>query len=156
MEQESSRIEATTQHKTTEYIVYEHPLLARQIVKRGFCWPALIIGPAYLLYRRLWVLTIAWAILSFIARYLTLQSYQQCDEYRGCSISSWDQTEYEFVIIGISIAIQIGLGFATNSDWEKDLIKRGYLKNKSINARSMDEVLAIIEREKCNGNKNTI
>lgn len=158
MEQKNTSIE-TTPHKTTEYTIYEHPLLPPRIVKQGFCWPALIVGPVYLLYRRLWVLTIVWAVVSLIARYLTLHAYQDCvvSYYsEECSINSGDQTEFEFVINGISIAIQIGLGFITNEIWEKDLIRRGYLKQRSLQARSMDDALAIIEREKSNGNNNKI
>ena len=134
------------QAQLTEYKVYEHPLLPKKIIKIGFCWPAIIIGPAYLLYRRLWIPVVIWIVAILLAHYLDVQFVVKCD---NCNyISPEDQSTIDNVFNGALFIGIVVLGIITNSLWEKDLINRGYITTKSLRARSMDDALAIIEREK--------
>ena len=143
-----------SQEGTNEYRVYEHPLLPRRIVKIGFCWPALIVGPAYLIYKRLWVSVVVWMVAIGLVLYLANDMFQTeiCNgEDTYCQIDpqlySENMPKIKRMIEGAVIIGLILLGFFTNSIWEKDLINRGYNMIKSIRARSMDDALAILKRE---------
>jgi hypothetical protein len=130
----------------TEYRVYEHPLLPKRVVKIGFCWPAIIVGPAYLIYRRLWEVLVVWIVAMVLVRYLDIQFVINCD---NCTyISHEDQSTIDNIFGGAVFVGLVLLGNLTNSFWEKDLINRGYLLTKSLRARSMDDALATLEREK--------
>ncbi|HZW87211.1 MAG TPA: DUF2628 domain-containing protein [Gallionella sp.] len=135
------------QDELTEYRVYEHPLLPKRIVKIGFCWPAFIVGPAYLLYRKLWVWTAVWIVTMWIVQYGAISNFQDCGTY-GCRIPADNQTALEAINAGITFIALIIPGYFTNDLWKDDLIKRGYVMTKFLRARSMDDARAIIEREK--------
>jgi hypothetical protein len=134
---------------TNEYKVYEHPLLPKRIVKIGVCWPALIVGPAYLIYRRLWGSIIVWILAIVLVRYWAFTSFQICNIYGNeCYFDADGKTTVEQISEGAIFVGLLLLLFITNSIWEKDLNKRGYTMTKSLRARSMDDALAILEREK--------
>lgn len=137
---------------TNEYRVYEHPLLPKRIVKIGVCWPALIIGPAYLIYRRLWGPIIVWVLAIVLVRYLSglMIQTETCEMLdNNCSqITNEMMSRIEQIVEGALFTSLLLLWLFTNSIWEKDLNKRGYTMTKSLRARSMDDALAIIEREK--------
>ena len=138
-----------SQEGTNEYKVYEHPLLPKRIVKIGVCWLALIVGPAYLIYRRLWVPVVVWIVAIGLVRYLAFISFQICDGYgNNCYLDADGKTTVEQFSEGAIFVGLVLLLFMTNSIWEKDLINRGYSMTKSLRARSMDDALAILEREK--------
>lgn len=118
----------------TEYRVYEHPLLPKRIVRIGLCWPALLVGPAYLIYRRLWVPLSIWIVFSLVVGYLASQMSDALEA----------DTAYGICLLIASIILWID----SNDFWEKDLTRRGYRVMKSLQARSMDEALAILERER--------
>ena len=133
----------TAEDGLTEYRVYEHPLLPKRIVKQGLCWPALILGPAYLIYRRLWVPLVLWIVAIGFVRYFAISQYPLYD-----NIYSDDAITVERICNGALIAGLLILWGITNNLWQDDLETRGYAKVKTLRARSMDEALAIIEREK--------
>ena len=134
---------------TTEYRVYDHPLLPRRIVKRGFCWPALIIGPAYLLYRRLWVASTLWLVAMLIARYFIAQIFVNCDiGGQNCYYAPEDQSSMDGWVGFVMFSCLLIIGLDTNRLWEADLLNRGYTVTTILRARSMDDALAILEREK--------
>lgn len=142
-----------SQEGTNEYRVYEHPLLPKRIVKIGVCWPALIIGPAYLIYRRLWVSIVIWMVAIGLVRYMAGLIFQTeiCDVFgMNCFVDAeLYLTEMPKIELMFEGAIFIGLlllWFFTNYIWEKDLINRGYTMTKSLRARSMDDALAILAR----------
>lgn len=142
-------VEQEKENNLTEFRIYEHPLLPKRLVKRGFCWPALIVGPAYLIYRRLWIQLVVWIAAIFLIRYFTIQSFQVCDVWgRNCSIGEADIDTVKIISDGAFFVGMFVIGDFTNSFWEEDLIKRGYILTKSIHARSLDEARAIIAREK--------
>lgn len=132
-------------YELDEYRVYEHPLLPNKIVKKGYSWPALIIGPVYLIYRQLWVPAFIWFVSIVVVRILSIYGVPECD---NCPIKQNDMNTIDQIS---ALATFFGLGtlwFFTNDLWEKDLINRGYIMTKSLRARSMDDARAIIEREK--------
>lgn len=131
-----------SQVKLTEYCVYEHPLLPKRIVKKGFCWPALIVGPAYLIYRKLWGPLIVWFVALGLIRYFSVSLYSN---YLN---SGSDADTVELIYIGGLFLGLLILGSETNSLWKYNLMNRGYVKTNSLFARSMDAVLALIERER--------
>ena len=142
-------MEQQWENDLTEFRAYEHPLLPKRLVKRGFCWPALIVGPAYLIYRRLWVQIIVWMIAIGLIRYLAFQYFQICHvDGSDCYISNEDKDNVSNISGGAFLVGLLVLGLFSNSFWEKDLIKRGYTVTKTLLARSLDEARAIIEREK--------
>ena len=126
----------------SEFYVYEHPLLPQRIVKNGFCWPAFFVGPCYLIYRRLWIPLVLWLICIGLLKYIVMQSYP------NANFDSEDATNSE---IAIAVGFLVGLmitGVAVNDLWAENLKTKGYQLIKSITARSADEVLAILAREK--------
>lgn len=127
----------------TEYRIYEHPLLPKRIVKRGVCWPALILGPIYLIYKQLWVQVFFWIVVIGVSRYYAISSYPGYN-----NPYSDDGNTVEQISGGTMLLYLLILWGVTNELWEKDLEKRGYVMTKSLRARSMDDALAIIEREK--------
>jgi hypothetical protein len=154
MEQNQKNISQTQSAKAdqqdlTEYRVYEHPLLPRKIVKIGFCWPAVLVGPIFLVYRKLWVSVTVWIGAIVIVQYALYTSFQICyTDGTSCSISFEDRQTLELYREGAVFVCLLLLGFLTNDLWTKDLLNRGYIVTKSLRARSMDDALAIIEREK--------
>lgn len=126
------------QDELTEYRVYEHPLLPKRIVKCGFSWPALLVGPAYLIYRRLWIPVVVWIVAMALVRYFAISNYQYVDD--GETVAQISE--------GAMLGGLVLLGCITNPIWENNLKNRGYVMTKSRRARSMDDVLAILEREK--------
>lgn len=126
----------------TEYRVYEHPILPKRIVKLGFCWPALIVGPAYLIYRRLWMPLVVWVVVIVLIRYFAISEYPTY-MYPGNDADTVEQISTGSMLLGLLL-----LWGNTNYLWEADLKNRGYVMTKSLRARSIDDALAIIEREK--------
>ena len=39
--------------------VYQHPTQSSEAVKEGFSWPAFFFGPAWLLFKQLWLFAVA-------------------------------------------------------------------------------------------------
>lgn len=126
---------------THEYCLYEHPLLPSRIVKRGFCWPALIVGPAWLLLKRLWVPTVVLAVSVAAAYYLNHNNISEKLILHVCSvlpngqwhaISSSGITDLDCELrtrnidVLILILAQAATAYFVNSLWERDLVTRGY------------------------------
>ena len=126
----------------TEFYIYEHPLLPQRIVKNGFCWPAFFVGPCYLIYRQLWVPLVVWLICMVLLKYFVIQLYPDV------SLDSEEATNAE---VAIAIGFLLGLMFiggTVNNLWAENLKTKGYKLARLIKARSVDEVLAILAREK--------
>ncbi|MBK9027251.1 MAG: DUF2628 domain-containing protein [Propionivibrio sp.] len=148
---------------THEYRLYEHPLLPWRIVKRGFCWPALIVGPAWLLIKRLWLPTVVLIISVAAAYYLNHNNLTEEMVLNVCGVLSNGQW-YAIYNSGITdldcelrtrnidvlilILAQVATAYFVNSLWERDLVTRGYTLTKSLRARSLDEARAILARER--------
>ena len=86
------------------------------LVKDGFSWPALLLGPFWLLWKRCWLAS--FAVLA-LAMALTAAGEQ---------IAGWG-----------FLAIQLVLGFEGNDIWRRALERRGYEMKGIVAARDMDE-----------------
>ncbi len=147
----------------SEYCLYDHPILPPRLVKSGFCWPALIVGPAWLLFRRLWVPTLGLLALGAAAYYLNhhnlsdtyvlnacfyMEDYREWVAIAGSGISERDcvirTRSIDFVIMALA---QIVTASYVNRLWAMDLVNRGYVLTKSVQARSIDDARAILARE---------
>lgn len=144
----------------SEYRLYVHPALPPRIVKRGICWPALIVGPVWLLLKKLWVPSIILLIGIAIAYYLNHHNlsdeplyvlYDCIIEYGKWYSRTGDdyqcERRTEIIDFLILLVAQIATAVISNPLWELDLIRRGYTLTKSLRARSMDDVRAILARE---------
>lgn len=146
--------------------IYKHLLLPQRIIKDGFSWPAFLIGPAWLLFKKIWI-PAAVAIIGiglvnffnqgaevpiFVSTYCKEEegyrlSYQYAYEY-DCieTIRNWNN----FLILLVANFVIAAIG---NEVWVRDLINRGYILEKSIQARSLDDALAIIARSRVDFDK---
>lgn len=143
----------------TEYLIYEHPVLKRQIVKRGFSWPAMIIGPAWLLFRKLWSDTILFLIFSVICYAILSSVYGEVDIFLfGEKYGDYNDTDpvwmpedrlkrLEYAKLVLIFSLQFLVARIGNTRWEKNLVNRGYELKETIQARSRDEVTAILARK---------
>lgn len=146
------------------FFVYEHPLLSQRILKRGFSWPAFLIGPAWLLFKKLWaqaaiVLVVA-ALLYFLGRssdssddpllasiFCSSKDYIHWNNFTFYRYSdlcldllSW----YDFVVL---LVVNLFIAGDVNSWWASDLIKRGYVLSRTIEARSLDDARGKLVRD---------
>lgn len=147
----------------TEFRMYEHPVLPERLVKVGVSWPAMLLGPLWLLLKKLWATTAILAAVVGVLYYLNLQGDHPflarvwCGRYsdypdlapygmagqfiEGCEdVRSW----YEFVIL---LGATLFCALRGNSLWSFDLVNRGYVLRRSIEARSLDDARAILARE---------
>ena len=147
----------------SEYRLYEHPVLPPRLVKNGFCWPALVVGPAWLLFKRLWIPTLGLMAIAAVAYYLNhhnlsdgavllacyyMEDYGLWIAIGGSGLSDLDcETRTRNIDLAILILAQLATAGFVNRLWERDLITRGYTLKKSIQARSIDDAYAILARE---------
>jgi hypothetical protein len=138
----------------TEFRVYEHPLLPRRTIKVGFSWPAFLVGPALLLYRRLWFPAVGLVFAIGFAHYVVevplvsdncfkingqwypLNSYSDIN----CHLRS---EAIDFILLLIA---NLWAGIYANRLWESDLKKRGYVMATSVLANSLDDASARLVR----------
>ena len=148
--------------RTCEYRLYEHPLLPPRLVKRGYCWPALILGPPWLLFRRLWIPTAVLLATAAIAYHLNhhnlteemvlnacayMENHGVWVSIAGSGLTDMDcVTRTEHIDWAILILAQAVPPWVVNSLWERDLVNRGYTLSRSLHARSHDEACAILSR----------
>ena len=149
--------------RACEYRLYEHPVLPSRLVKIGFCWPALIVGPAWLIFRRLWIPIATLLVLAGIAYHLNhhnvsdgmvlnacfyMEDQKQWVSLAGSGITDMDcVTRTENIDFAILVLAQILTAWFANTLWARDLINRGYTLSKSVLARSPDDAQAILLRE---------
>lgn len=147
----------------TEFRMYDHPVLAVKLVKVGVSWPAMLLGPLWLLLKKLWTTAAILAAVVGILYYLNLKvdtpflASFWCDRYlnapdlvpygmagqftEGCEdVRSW----YELAIL---VGASVFCALRGNSLWSFDLVNRGYVLRRSIEARSLDDARAILARE---------
>lgn len=148
---------------SNEYRLYEHPVSPSRLIKRGFCWPALIVGPAWLLLKRLWVPTLVLLAVVAVAYHLNHHNLSDSEILLNCAYmedyGEWvahvksGLTDAECVTrthnidLAILILAQLACAIFVNSLWERDLINRGYTLTKSLHARSIDDARAMLARE---------
>lgn len=142
----------------SEYHVYEHPLLPPKLVKNGFCWTTLVVGPAWLLFRRLWVPTLWYLAIVALAYYLNHHNLVPFNCFYlkdsgvwvatpGSGLEDWDcVTRTQIIDLAILALAQLVTAIHVNELWARDLVNRGYIHTKTVHARSNDEALAKLAR----------
>jgi hypothetical protein len=154
----------------SEYHALTHPLLAERIVKCGFSWPGMLIGPAWLLIRKLW-----WVSLILLAFGLLIYGglsafYQPIDAFffgethgdlirdsgnreimsqfgiNEHYVSSGTARRREYADLLVAVVVNLSVAFLGWRWWERDLIARGYSVSRVVEARTLDEARAILAR----------
>lgn len=119
------------------FSLYIHPILGQQIVKSGFSWPGFLLGPIWLISKKLWA-ELAMFFLAILVAGWFIQKREIMDE------EDLSKRELEK---GIAVlAIYFVIGSIGNVHWKENLLKRGYVLSEKITARSTDEVRAILAR----------
>lgn len=135
-----------------EFTVLEHPLLKMRILgSSSFSWPAFLLGPFWLLWKRLWfraaLLVVAIASFKlFLALSGLLKTELDCafiQDDLQCKIyvSPW-------VFFVFQLAVNAVCGAFGNRWWAENLLGRGYLITKTVKAFSTDHVRALLARQK--------
>lgn len=105
----------------TKYIVMEHPVLGKKVIKKGFYFWGFIFGPLWMLYHGMWV--------RFLVILICL---------RGAHLL------YSATSVEASIHITIGLllGIYGGSLLQKKYIDKGYCVVKEVVSQSAESALA--------------
>lgn len=144
-----------------EFAVFEHPLLPKRILKTsGFSWPAFVIGPFWLLWRRLWSQA-ALAVLSLAGFkfFLTVTGWFKTD-LENCDFSSGtlncDIVVSPWLFFLFQIALNVVCAAYGIRWWSNGLLRRGYIVTDVIKAASPDHVRAILARQKTSQSSQNI
>ncbi len=127
-----------------ELQVFEHPVLPQKVVKKGMAWPGIVFGPGLFLYKKLWpwaaVAIGAGAVIAFFkVNVLGPMVEESSDDFYRLFHAWFDF----FALLGINLYVVE----SCNEHWARDLENRGYVITRSIRARSMDDLRAILARE---------
>ena len=110
--------------------VFRHPTLGCEAVKRGFSWPAFVLGCFWAFAQRLWGVALA-----FLGLLMGLATLQGVYEVEGRHAAAW-----------LMIALQIGLfvlfGVRGNAWRAASLCRRGYALAGAVEVRTADEAVA--------------
>lgn len=151
-----------------KFDIYKHPLLPPRILKNGFSWPALLIGPVWLFIKRLWVpasiTIIGIALLTFFNQGAETPIFVSvlCEKERNLFSSEYIHGHYGYDCVEtirnwndflILLVANVVIAINGNEFWAHDLINRGYVSEKSIQARSLDDALAILARDQTDFNQ---
>lgn len=110
------------------YTVHVPPFPHREsdpvLIKEGFCWPAFLFGPLWMLIHRLWL---AFAVLVVITLIL------------GVAADAFGLGQVPQAIVLLAIAVLVG---AHGNDMRRHaLVRRGYRDGGVVAARNYDEAL---------------
>ncbi len=115
--------------------LYRHPTLGYEAVKRGFSWPALVIGAIWALSKRMWL---GGAILLVV--WIFLFGAQSDADKKGDSASA-------LVLLLIQLALAVTTGMLGNSRWARSLTRRGYEHLGAGDAEEPDAAVAAFVRK---------
>ncbi|MDM0108071.1 DUF2628 domain-containing protein [Variovorax sp. J22R24] len=138
-----------------EYRFYEHPVLYPRAVRMDFSWPAMLIGPLWFAWRKLWVRLAGTLATLFVfglvngsfdnpflvsvlckpAEFFLDQYDPECAE----NLRDW----WSFLFLG---AMNWLNALDANKHWAADLERRGYEMTHAVQARSLDEAKAKVAR----------
>ncbi|MDB9864558.1 hypothetical protein OAD23_05105 [Candidatus Thioglobus sp.] len=126
----------------SSYKVFKHPEKGFEAVKSGFAWLA-PFNPVWPLFRGLWMLFISYIIVILIITSIDFTIYG----FEGyIDIANADDLQLIFLII--QIIIFISPGFKGNEWTSKNLQKKGYVFDCSIEANNKDEALTLVTSSK--------
>lgn len=125
----------------SQFKTYKHPDGRWQAVKIGWCWPAFFFGAIWALIARLWVVAAVAIIIGFILNFFI-------DAIMAGSAPRPEEALIVlFLILIAQIAICSVLAFNGNKWREKSLLSRHFEFQKTVEASSKDEALAICAKE---------
>jgi hypothetical protein len=133
-----------------EFVVFDHPVLPQRIVNaKAFSWPALLIGPAWLLWKRLWswaaITLVITAFLYFLSSSGALHLEVNCHTLLGERMCDAEENPWPSLLI--SAGLNLACALFGNRLWAEDLIRRGYVIGSILKANSTDHVRAILARK---------
>ncbi|MDC1387149.1 hypothetical protein N8384_07125 [Candidatus Thioglobus sp.] len=121
----------------SSYKVFKHPEKGFEAVKFGFAWLA-PFNPIWPLFRGLWMLFISYIFVILIITSIDYTFYG----FEGyIDIANADDLQLIFLII--QIIIFISPGFKGNEWTAKNLQKKGYIFDCSIEAKNKNEALLL-------------
>jgi hypothetical protein len=121
----------------SSYKVFKHPEKGFEAVKFGFAWFA-PFNPIWPLFRGLWMLFISYIFVILIITSIDYTFYG----FEGyIDIANADDLQLIFLII--QIIIFISPGFKGNEWTAKNLQKKGYIFDCSIEAKNKNEALLL-------------
>ena len=119
----------------SSYKVFKHPENGFEAVKSGFAWFA-PFNPVWPLFRGLWMLFITYIFCILVLASIDAQIYGLDDVI---DISNANNLQWIFLIT--QILILISPGFKGNEWTVKNLLKKGYIFDCSIEAKNKNEAL---------------
>jgi len=122
----------------SSYKVFKHPKNGFQAVKSGFAWIA-PFNPIWPLFRGLWMLFIIYIFSILVLASIDAQIYG-LDNF--IDIKNANNLQWSFLII--QIVIFSSPGFKGNEWTVKNLQKKGYIFDCSIEAKNKNEALFLV------------
>jgi uncharacterized protein DUF2628 len=119
--------------------VYQHPTQSSEAVKEGFSWPAFFFGPAWLLFKQLWLFAAAWIALSTFLAFIEGVT----DEVRS---GSGQLTVGYLIIAGFYLGLWLIPAFKGNRWCSEKLRKCGYKLTGTVQAQTPDSAVAQLKK----------
>ena len=126
----------------SSYKVFKHPEKGFEAVKSGFAWLA-PFNPIWPLFRGLWALFITYIFFILVLASIDAQIYGLVD-----FIDITNANNLQWILLIIQIVIFASPGFKGNEWTAKNLQKKGYIFDCSIEANNKDEALTLATSSK--------
>ena len=114
--------------------VYRHPIQGLEAVKVGFSWPASLVGPIWMLVKKLWGLFGLW-----LAMYIVLSLVEAVTDK---SEPDGDQALVYLLLAAGYSALTLVPGFKGNKWREKNLLRRGFEMLGTVQAETPDAAIS--------------
>ena len=119
------------------YKVFKHQEKGLRAVKSGFAWLA-PFNPIWPLFRGLWLIFISYIIIILVLAGIDVQIYG----FEGY-IDIPKASDPQLIFFIIQIIILVSPGFKGNEWTEKNLQKKGYVFDCSLEAKNKNEAIAL-------------
>ena len=126
----------------SSYKVFKHPEKGFEAVKSGFAWLA-PFNPIWPLFRGLWALFITYIFFILFLASIDALIYGLVD-----FIDITNANNLQWILLIIQIVIFASPGFKGNEWTAKNLQKKGYIFDCSIEANNKDEALTLATSSK--------
>ena len=127
------------------YRIFKHPEKGFEAVKSGFAWLA-PFNPVWPLFRGLWII-----FISYISVILVLASIDALIYGFDDFIDISNANSLQWILLITQFIIFISPGFKGNEWTAKNLQKKGYIFDCSIEAKNKNEALMIVTRPSIQG-----
>ena len=114
--------------------VYRHPIQGLEAVKVGFSWPASLVGPIWMLVKKLWGLFGLW-----LALYIALSLVEAVTDK---SEQGGDQALVYLLLAAGYSALTLVPGFKGNKWREKNLVRRGFVMLGTVQAETPEAAIS--------------